>query len=92
MEATNELTAAVAGGIPGRELWQYIALVLLGALLAEIVLTRWIAQQRRVHSIRRVDFGPPGTEWDAERDVPGTSQGDAGARQQEEKETANIEY
>jgi len=57
VEATNELTAAVAGGIPGRELWQFIALVLIGALLAEVALTRWIAQQRKTHTVRPVAFG-----------------------------------
>ncbi len=57
VESTNELTAAVAGGIPGRELWQLLALVLIGALVAEIALTRWIAMQRRTHSIRPVAFG-----------------------------------
>jgi hypothetical protein len=57
VEATNELTAAVAGGIPGRELWQFIAIVLVAALLAEVALTRWIAMQWRTHSIRPVAFG-----------------------------------
>ena len=57
VEATNELTAAVAGGIPGRELWQFMAVILVGALLAEIALTRWIARQRRTHTIRPVAFG-----------------------------------
>ena len=57
VESTGELTAAVAGGIPGRELWQLIAIVLVAALLAEIALTRWIAVQRKAHSIRPVSFG-----------------------------------
>jgi len=57
VESTNELTAAVTGGIPGRELWQFIAIVLVGALLAEVGLTRWIAMQRRTHSLRTVRFG-----------------------------------
>ena len=57
LESTGELTAAVGGGIPKRELWRFIALVLLGALLAEIALTRWIAMQRKAHTVRPVAFG-----------------------------------
>lgn len=57
VEATNELTASVAGGIPGRPLWRLIAIVLLLALLAEIGLTRWIAIQRKALTIRPVAFG-----------------------------------
>jgi hypothetical protein len=57
VETTHELTASVAGGIPGHELWQWLALVLLGAILAEIALTRWIAVQRKVHMVQPVAFG-----------------------------------
>jgi hypothetical protein len=91
VDATNELTAAVAGGIPGRELWQYIALVLLGALLAEIVLTRWIAQQRRVHSIRRVDFGGEHVDVKTFRERAKEMLVTAGA-DVAGKETADIEH
>jgi len=57
VESTAELTAAVSGGIPGRELWQFAAVVLLLAIVAEIALTRYIAMQRKVHSTRPVSFG-----------------------------------
>jgi len=68
VEATNELAAAVAGGIPGKELWQLLAIVLLGALVAEIALTRWIAQQRRAHAIRPVAFGGEESNLESFRD------------------------
>lgn len=62
VESAGELAAAVGGGIPGRELWQWIAVVLVGALLAEVALTRWIAQQRRVHTTAPVAFGAQGVD------------------------------
>ena len=52
-----ELKAAVSGGIPGEELWQWLAIGAALALIAEIALTRWIAGQRRVHEVEDVDFG-----------------------------------
>ena len=68
VESTNELTHAVAGGIPGRELWQFVAIVLVGALLAEVALTRWIAQQRKTHAIRPVAFGSDTVDIQSFRD------------------------
>jgi len=56
--STNEMVAAVTGTVPGEELWKYLAIALLVALLAEIGLTRWIALQRRMHIIETVAFGP----------------------------------
>jgi len=53
----DELTAAIAGGIPGQPLWEYLAIALLIALLAEIGLTRWICLQRRSHQVETVSFG-----------------------------------
>ncbi len=67
VESTGELTAAVSGGIPGRELWQYLAIVLIAVLVAEIALTRWIAVQRRVHTVRAVDFGSETVDVDTFR-------------------------
>ena len=52
VETTGELLAALAGGIPGRELWRMLAVMLVGALLAEVGLTRWIACRRRVSPFR----------------------------------------
>jgi hypothetical protein len=56
-ETIDEMTAAVAGSTPGQELWKYLAIGALLALLAEIALTRWIAMQRRMNSTEAVTFG-----------------------------------
>ena len=55
---TGQLVSAVTGQVPGEEMWKYLAVALLAALLAEIGLTRWIAMQRRMHMIETVSFGP----------------------------------
>lgn len=56
-ETIDEMTAAIGGNTPGQELWKYLAIGVLLALVAEIVLTRWIAQQRRTNSTEAVAFG-----------------------------------
>ena len=56
-ENVGGLVSAVVGNVPGEELWKYLALSLLGALVAEIGLTRWIAQQRRTNVSETVEFG-----------------------------------
>lgn len=56
-KTTAEMTAAVTGSVPGEELWKYLAVALLVALLAEIGLARWIASQRRMHVVETVTFG-----------------------------------
>ncbi len=56
-ETTDQLTAAVAGQVPGEELWRYLAVGLLAALLAEIALARWIAVKRQAHALEPVRFG-----------------------------------
>jgi hypothetical protein len=55
---TSDMAAAVADNVPGEEMWKYLALALLLALVAEVGLTRWIALQRRMHLIETVSFGP----------------------------------
>ena len=44
---TPELLTAVGGGIPGVELWRYVAVALVLALLAETAVGRWIAISRQ---------------------------------------------
>jgi len=56
-ERTDELASAVAGGVPGEELWKYLAIGALLVLMAEIAVTRWIAVQRRLHTAEAVSFG-----------------------------------
>jgi hypothetical protein len=59
---TDELTTAVAGSIPGEELWKYLAVALLLGLVAENGLTRWIASRRKYHSDATVRFGEQFTD------------------------------
>ena len=59
---TDELTTAVTGGIPGEELWKYLAVALLLGLVAENGLTRWIASRRKYHSDATVRFGEQFTD------------------------------
>jgi hypothetical protein len=56
---TEKLVTAVTEPVPGEELWKYLALALLGALLAETALARWIAGQRRLTQSETVTFGSP---------------------------------
>ena len=56
-ESYDEAAAMVAGEVPGEELWKYLAAAALAALVGEIMLTRWIAAQRRSHRIETVAFG-----------------------------------
>ncbi len=53
----GELTAAIAGGVPGSEIWRHIAVSILALLIAEIVTTRLIAQKRKMHLAEPITFG-----------------------------------
>jgi len=55
-ERSDEMASAVAGGVPGEELWKYLVIGALFALLAEIAITRWVAVQRRLHVTESVSF------------------------------------
>lgn len=56
-ESNQELMAGlIRGGVPGQELWKYLAIAALFALLGEIALTRWIAQRRQMGTIETVSF------------------------------------
>ena len=61
-ERSDELASAVAGGVPGEELWKYLAMGALFALLAEIAVTRWVAVQRRLHLTETVAFSVEGAD------------------------------
>ncbi len=56
-ERTDEMTSAVTGGVPGEELWKYLAIGALLTLLGEIAITRWVAIQRRLGAVETVVFG-----------------------------------
>lgn len=53
----DDVTFALAAKVPGSQLWPYLVLGALMALLAEIGLTRWIAVKRRYGAAAHVDFG-----------------------------------
>jgi len=65
---TDDLTTAVAGGIPGEELWKYLAVALLLGLVAENGLTRWIASRRKYHVDTAVRFGGQFTDMQTFRE------------------------
>ena len=52
----DEVVGAMHGKAFGRELWQTLALAALALLILEVVLTRWIAIQRRTGEEGQVDF------------------------------------
>lgn len=56
-KSLGELTAAIAGGVPGSEIWRYVAIAMLVLLAAEIVTTRIIAQKRKMHLAEPISFG-----------------------------------
>ncbi len=53
----SELTAAIRGGAPGREIWKYVALALVALLVGEIVATRAITAHRQAHVAAPIAFG-----------------------------------
>lgn len=67
-ETGDELSAAISGGIPGEPLWEYLAIALLVAMVAEIALTRWIATQRRTSTVQPVMFGSDAIDTQTFRD------------------------
>ena len=52
----DDMIRAMNGAAVGRELWRYAAVPLLCLILLEILLTRWITQQRRTGEEGRVAF------------------------------------
>ena len=74
-ETLSEMTAAIEGGVPGREIWQTIAMLLGGLLVVEIVLTRLIAIKRKAHEAAPVAFGADQVDADGFRSAAGASEG-----------------
>ena len=74
---TQEMTAALKGDVPGREVWRQLAACALLVLLAEVAVARWITMQRRTHSATEVDFtaeaDDPRRLWDRLR-PPGVNE------------------
>ncbi len=61
----SELTAAIAGGVPGKEIWRTVAVALLALLALEVLATRLISVRRKAHEATAVRFGV--AQVDAER-------------------------
>jgi len=56
LASSEEVLAAIKGGVPGQEIWRVLALIGFALVLAETVLARWIARQRRGSDARTVNF------------------------------------
>jgi hypothetical protein len=61
-QTTGEMTAALTGEIPGQEVWKQLAACALLALLAEVLVARWITVQRRSHAPSELTFGSTGPQ------------------------------
>jgi hypothetical protein len=85
-KTTGEMTAALAGNVPGREVWKYLALCALAALIAEVAVARWVTGQRRTHTAEQVSFGTEPVSPQSLRDKlwerPASSAQEAGVRRQ----------
>jgi hypothetical protein len=66
-ERFEELLAALAGEVPGQELWRILALCALVAILLETVLARWITIHRRLHNPETVELLSPADSVKATR-------------------------
>ena len=51
------MQTAIADEAPGEELWRYLVIGAVLALLGEIAVSRWIAVKRQYHADLHVDFG-----------------------------------
>ena len=58
-QSLDELLTALSGKVPGQELWKILVLCALITLLAEVILTRWIAVHRHLHKAEPVVLRSP---------------------------------
>ena len=65
VDSYKGVSEAIAGQIPGEELWSYLALVALALVLGEIALTRWIESRRHTQGDATVDFSGEGEKAEA---------------------------
>ena len=70
-QTLGELTAAVSASVPGREIWQIVALIAAGLLVLEIAVTRYIAASRQVHLSEPVAFGATQVDVESFRQAAG---------------------
>ena len=64
---TSELIHAIAGGLPGREIWRWVAIICAILLIGEILATRAITLHRQMHLARPVEFGAEQVDAEAFR-------------------------
>lgn len=67
----DEVIAAIRGNVPGSELWRHLVVLAIAAMLIEIVLTRWIAIQRKSGRIEPIEFGRQDVDAEALRELAG---------------------
>ena len=56
-DSLTQVIAAIRGGVPGSEIWRYIAVIILALLIGEILTTRAITANRKLHLADNVAFG-----------------------------------
>lgn len=56
-DSLTQVIAAIRGGVPGSEIWRYIAVIILALLIGEILTTRAITANRKLHLADSVAFG-----------------------------------
>ncbi|MCD6377933.1 MAG: BatA domain-containing protein [Planctomycetes bacterium] len=60
----SQVIAAIRGGVPGSEIWRYVAIVILILLVGEILTTRAIAASRKMHLAESVAFGSKAVDFE----------------------------
>jgi len=65
VDSYQGISEAIAGNVPGEELWSYLALAALALVLGEIALTRWIESRRHLQGDATVDFSGEGEKAEA---------------------------
>jgi aerotolerance regulator-like protein/VWA domain-containing protein len=65
--SVDETISILRGAVPGQEMWRYLALAAVLALLAEILISRWITSQRRAAAWSDVPFGGEDADFSAMR-------------------------
>ncbi|MDA1086658.1 MAG: BatA domain-containing protein [Verrucomicrobia bacterium] len=56
-DKAEEMEAAISDEVPGEELWRYLVIGAVLALLGETAVSRWIAIKRQYHADLHIEFG-----------------------------------
>lgn len=57
IDGAKEMETAISDETPGEELWRYLVIGAVLALLGELGVSRWIALKRQYHAGLHIDFG-----------------------------------